>query len=163
MTLDDICLKCPHVFELICEHLDYETLKNFRLVNKIWYFTVGNGKTFWKRIIEHRILNYYHLDKYGLTFHRKQCWKIILEKAPRKVIKELANSLPPIHKHWLETRHPLQFAAYNGLVDSCQFIIQNSLDQNTTDRSGETALHIAARKCHYEICTLIVNRYLTKI
>ena len=55
----------------------------------------------------------------------------------------------------------LHFAANNGHVKICEFIlerIKKKSDQNPRDYLGRTPLHLAAEKGHLEVCEMIVKK-----
>ena len=55
MELESISLRCPHVFEMIFEKLDDQTLANCRQVSKTFYNLIDKSKIIWTRIIHKHI------------------------------------------------------------------------------------------------------------
>ena len=55
MQLESISLRCPHVFEMIFEKLDDQTLVSCRLVSKTFYNLIDKSKIIWTRIIHKHI------------------------------------------------------------------------------------------------------------
>ena len=51
MQLESISLRCPHVFEMIFEKLDDQTLVSCRLVSRTLYNLIDKSKIIWTRII----------------------------------------------------------------------------------------------------------------
>ena len=51
MQLESVSLRCPHVFEMIFEKLDDQTLVSCRLVSRTLYNLIDKSKIIWTRII----------------------------------------------------------------------------------------------------------------
>ena len=59
-------------------------------------------------------------------------------------------------------RTVLDFAAMNGKLGICKFIIENSADKNPKDIDDVSTLHLAARYGHLEVCKLIFDHVSDK-
>ena len=59
-------------------------------------------------------------------------------------------------------RTALDFAAMNGKLGICKFIIENSADKNPKDIDDVSTLHLAARYGHLEVCKLIFDHVSDK-
>ena len=62
----------------------------------------------------------------------------------------------------VDGRTPLDFAAMNGNLRICRFIIANSAEKNPKDADGITTLHLAARNGHLEVCRLLIDNVTDK-
>ena len=86
--MEDICLHCPHIFEIILSNLDDQSLVTCRSVCKTFLESIDNGKILWIRIIHKRISD----SKKCYQNEPRRLWKFIMDKAPTKIIKELAKA-----------------------------------------------------------------------
>ena len=96
--MEDIYLSFPHIFENILSNLDDQSLANCRLVNKTLQWTIDNGKIIWVRIIQ-RWISDSIIQKWISDARKhyqnetKSLWKFVMEKAPTKVIQQLAKAV----------------------------------------------------------------------
>ena len=151
--MEDLCLRYPHIFEMIISNLNNQTLANCRSVSNQFSVSIENGKILWIRIIQKQISRIQ--SKYQKL---NRAWKIIIDKAPSKVIKELANELYLNSvEHSKVFLFPLHIAAASGLIDSCEYLLKNTKDENLKDYSGQLPFHLAAKNGHYDICKLMLK------
>lgn len=151
--MEDLCLRYPHILEMILSNLDNQTLANCRSVSNQFSVSIEDGKILWIRIIQKQLSSIQ--SKYQKV---NKSWKIIIDMAPSKVIKELAiqlylNSL----EHCKIFLFPLHIAAASGLIDSCEYLLKNTNDENLKDYSGQLPFHLAAKNGHYDICKLMLK------
>ena len=151
--MEDLCLRYPHIFEKILSNLDNQTLANCRSVSNQFSVSIEDGKILWIRIIQKQISRIQ--SKYQKL---NRAWKIIIDKAPSKVIKELAielylNSV----EHSKIFLFPLHIAAASGLIDSFEYLLKNAKDEHLKDYSGQLPFHLAAKNGHYDICKLMLK------
>ena len=151
--MEDLCLRYPHIFEMILSNLDNQTLANCRSVSNQFSVSIEDGKILWIRIIQKQISRIQ--SKYQKL---NRAWKIIIDKAPSKVIKELAIKLYfDSIEHSKLFLFPLHIAAASGLIDSCEYLLKNTKDENLKDYSGQLPFHLAAKNGHYDICNLMLK------
>ena len=86
---------------------------------------------------------------------------MIVEKAPRDTLQELAKALIDKKVHSSSEKwtilHPYHLAAEYGLVDSYQYLMEISRNKNPGTGKGQTPLHVAADRGQLEICRLILD------
>ena len=127
--MEDLCLRYPHIFEMILSNLDNQTLASCRSVSKQFSVSIEDGKILWIRIIQKQI------SKIQSKYQKlNRSWKVIIDKAPSKVIKELAielylNSV----EHSRIFLFPLHIAAASGSIDSCEYLLKNTKDESLKD------------------------------
>ena len=137
-TMDELCQRVPLMFQKIMNHVDNETLVNFKEAGRNNVAFLERERFYWIRIIE----------RYNCLFGELQeVWRTVVRKTPLEIIKELAvavhqfpqtmltylqfgtlisKSISPldfvllIEKHW----HPLLIGATCGSVNLCNHIIQ---------------------------------------
>lgn len=56
-----------------------------------------------------------------------------------------------------ECKYPLHFVAYYGYKEILKYLLENAFPANTVTNKGETALFIAAKQGHYDICRLLLQ------
>ena len=155
--MEDLCLRYPHIFEMILFNLDNQTLASCRSVSKQFSVSIEDGKILWIRIIQKQI------SKIQSKYQKlNRSWKIVIDKAPAKVIKELAielylNSV----EHSRIFLFPLHIAAASGLIESCEYLLKNTKDEHLKDYSGQLPFHLAAKNGYYDICKVMLK--ITKI
>ena len=85
--MEDICIRFPEISELVFKNLDNESLAKCRLVSRKLKTCIDEEKVLWLRIIQ----KYYgDLDKYPGSEFAGTIWKMVLDKTPTEIIKELA-------------------------------------------------------------------------
>ena len=151
--MEDLCLRYPHIFEMILFNLDNQTLANCRSVSNQFSVSIEDGKILWIRIIQKQISRIQ--SKYQKL---NRAWKMIIDRAPSKVTKELAiqmylNSV----EHSRIFLFPLHIAAASGSIDSCEYLLKNTKDESLKDYSGQLPFHLAAKNGHYDICKLMLK------
>ena len=62
----------------------------------------------------------------------------------------------------VDGRTPLDFAAMNGNLRICRFIIANSAEKNPKDADGITTLHLAARYGQLLVCRMLISNISDK-
>ena len=62
----------------------------------------------------------------------------------------------------VDGRTPLDFAAMNGNLRICNFIIANSAEKNPKDADGITTLHLAARYGQLLVCRMLISNISDK-
>ena len=62
----------------------------------------------------------------------------------------------------VDGRTPLDFAAMNGNLRICRFIIANSAEKNPKDVDGITTLHLAARYGQLLVCRMLISNISDK-
>ena len=121
--MEDICIRCPHLAEIIFGYLDDKSLTKSRLVNKQWCEFIDSGRIIWIRILKKCIMieNNCEID---------DKWKMTMKKSPHFVLKELAETYynaytedPEgcIANNW--NQFPFHFAASYGLFQACQHFL----------------------------------------
>ena len=158
--MENLCLRCPHIAEMIFGYLDNQSLTNSKLVSKSWYALIDNGRTISIRIIKKYIL-------VGISTNEiHENWKFLMKRAPQFVLKELANfyheayTVDPegcMANDW--NQFPFHFAASYGLFQTCQHILVHKcyIDKGIKDLEGWTPLHHAAGSGHLEVCRLLLH------
>ena len=86
-NMEDISCRFPQICALIFKHLDDKSLVQCRLVCRKLNICINGEKTLWLRMIQ----NYYgNLDKHFWAKSPGTVWKMVLDKSPTEIIKELA-------------------------------------------------------------------------
>ena len=158
--MENLCLRCPHIAEMIFGYLDNQSLTKSKLVSKSWYALIDNGRTVSIRIIKKYIL-------VGISTNEiHENWKFLMKRAPQFVLKELANfyheayTVDPegcMANDW--NQFPFHFAASYGLFQTCQHILVHKcyIDKGIKDLEGWTPLHHAAGSGRLEVCRLLLH------
>ena len=73
-------MRFSHIADKIFDNLDNDSLVTCRLVNKTWFSFIEDSKLLWLRIIKTCTGN-------------QVFWKVIVEKAPTDILKELSKAL----------------------------------------------------------------------
>ena len=109
--MENLCLKFPLLAKKILNHLDDETLINFKDASRINVEFLDNERFYWIRKI-----NRYNC----LIGELKEVWKTVVSRTPIELIKELAFSVfqfPQMmkKKYQNETLSPLEFIQQIGI------------------------------------------------
>lgn len=56
-----------------------------------------------------------------------------------------------------ECKYPLHFVAFNGYKELLKYLLENTFPANTVNDEGETALLVAAKQGHYDICCILLR------
>lgn len=82
---------------------------------------------------------------------QEQFFKGITENNLELVQKAVENGAVPTGCS-KECKYPLHFATFNGYTDPLNYLLENAFPANMVNDEGETALFVAAKQGHYDIC-----------
>ena len=138
----------PHILEMICLSLDYESFKNCLDVNNAWK-GVLTSRAFQKRA--------------KAAFRSKiqvEEQKLLMASArgnSNEVRRLLSSGMVDVSSSNSQGLTPLQKAAYNGHKDVVQLLVQIGADLNEEDEDKMTALHCAAIQGHSDVTQLLLD------
>ena len=139
----------PHILEMICLSLDYESFKNCLDVNNAWK-GVLTSRAFQKRA--------------KAAFRSKiqvEEQKLLMASArgnSNEVRRLLSSGMVDVSSSNSQGLTPLQKAAYNGHKDVVQLLLDRGADPNKADIDGETVLYVAASNSRKDVAKLLLDR-----
>ena len=171
-------LKCVQVSKIWCVYIRAEkfyhirkiqgTLQEFHplwkklgiwnLVFRIWKKILNKANT--DTIISlSRSVQKFYIRKPGLTYHQGLTPSHVAAATGNLIVFERIfqndsnKCSPKDSKGWM----PIHYAAQNGHLHLCQFILKNINTENLRNYVGDTPLHAAARNGHLKVCALILG------
>ena len=177
--MEEICQRFPFVAQKVLNHLDNDTLNNFKEAGRNNAGFLGKERFYWIRIIIH-----------SFTGELREVWNKVVSKTPIETIKELAVAVqqfqmqracrrcqeilrkchkPPtsllvtpfdcirkLENQW----HPLYIGAACGTVNLCKHIIQKTGVIEPWLKYGETPLHLAAMHGNLEVVRFFMANFV---
>ena len=162
LSMDEIMIRFPILFQAILKELDNKSLRKCRKVNKDWQEFIGN-----ERFVLFRKIQKYHSSME--EFYEQ--WKKVTQNASKETIRELSVAVykffegppiryymdEPIKKRNEEQWSPLHITAGQGHLELSRYIIDKTGDKNPKNSKGATAFQLAAQEGQLEICKVFIQ------
>ena len=146
-----------HISQTIFCQLDFHTVKQCRLVCKIWTSTIDEGKHWWFLQLEFLLSKYQKIQNPEWT-------SIVNHFQCSNNFHPIQKLLYPLKEYLIEVtekddRHDsiLHWAVRNDKISAFEALISTNYDFNVTDIYGRTPLHWACRMKNEEITQFMLN------
>ena len=138
----------PHILEIICLFLDYETFKNCVEVNKSWK-AVLTSKTFQKRA-KYAFKEKIQEDEYKLL-------RLSKEGKTVEISRLLSSGIVDVNCTDDEGNTPVYNTALNGKKEVLKLLLGNGAEPDKADKKGRTPLHVAASKGEKKLAQILLD------
>ena len=125
--MERILQTIPHVFEMVSNDLDDQSLCSLKATSKTIYNAIERERLFWIRVVE----------RYGANFVLfENSWNEVITKTPVEIIRKLAKTVQEFfvsfNFYYVSERQlgPLHVASVQGDLPLCQHIIEKTSVKN---------------------------------
>ena len=151
--MEEFLARFPGLGRKIFNQLDNQDLIKCKEVSRYQCKFLEDDRLVWTRMIKKYNANH---------FEFKDAWKLVVEKVPVEIVKEIAIATKQFYTFWpqrVTDQHqhsPHHIAGEYGCLSLCKFIVQKTRLLNPAKPDEFTGLHNAANMGHYEVCKFFI-------